>query len=333
MAEQKLAWEGGEPPEHWKDRVPIVLARVSTTRQRESLPEQVLQMKDDLKSMGFRQEPLVVSIRTSGKTADLQTLRDVKSVIEDAPRVQKNRGFVVFVRDTPRLARHTRQALKFVDDMAEKGVPIVPLDLNQTVGRVGTNSRTMFTVFAAIAEGGKASEYNARRDRQERRAEEGVVSGVPRDFYPEKMKGNRTVYDQVWSFREAVRQGNMSLKEMARAVDLYPQMATKILTELEELEEREPGKGDEYREVVRAIVRIEKQRGVGSRARKPARLRTRRAVALHRVSVGYLQSPFDFPRPDTVGNPDTARRDSRDKAKGTLQDAVDNPEWYIPDKR
>jgi len=320
---------GGEPPERWLGRRPIILARVSTSKQRESLPQQVKQMKEEIRRIGFRKEPVVISIQKSGKSEDLKSLRLVKQALDDAPKTE----FVVFIRDTPRLARDVLQALKFVEEMLKRDVPVIPLDLRQTVGPVGTVARMLFTIQAAVAEGGKATEVQARALRQVARAEEGVVSGVPRDFYPDLFKRGQTVYDQVWSFRDAIKAGAISQRDVARQVGLLPQKARKIREELESIEERGgPEKVKEYLDVVRAIVRIEKRRGIGSRARRPARERTRRARALHRVSVGYLQEPFRFPRPDTEGNPKTARPDKQDKALGTLEDAVENPGDYLPDK-
>jgi DNA invertase Pin-like site-specific DNA recombinase len=325
----KIDIVGGESPEHWVDRRPIILARVSTSKQRESLPQQVEQMKAELKALGYRKKPVVISIQKSGKAQDLKSLRLVKQALDDAP----NTKFVIFVRDTPRLARDLLQALKFLEEMLKRDVPVVPLDLRMTVGPVGTVARMLFSLNAAVAEGGKATEVSARQQRQQQRAEEGVPEGTPKDFYPQKMKKGMTVYDQVWSLKDAVLAGTMSKRAAAKAVDLLPQKSNQIREMLMEIEAQGgPEKVKEYLDVVRAIVRIEKRRGVGSRARKPARERTRRAKALHRVSVGYLQFPFTFPRPDTEGNPLTARPDKQDTAPGTLEDAVENPGDYLPDK-
>jgi len=320
---------GGENPEHWVGRRPIILARVSTSKQRESLPQQVKQMKEEIKRMGYRKEPVVISIQKSGKAQDLKSLRLVKQALDEAPKTQ----FVIFVRDTPRLARDVLQALKFVEEMLKRDVPVIPLDLRQTVGPVGTVARMLFTIQAAVAEGGKATENLARQARQQQRAEEGVPEGTPKDFYPQLFKRGQTVYDQVWSLKDAVLAGTVSKREAASRVGLLPQKSNQIRDMLLEIEARGGrNKVEEYLDVVRAIVLIEKRRGVGSRARRPARERTRRAKALHRVSVGYLQFPFDFPRPDTKGNPLTARPDKQDTAIGTLEDAFNNPGDYLPDK-
>ena len=103
-------------------------------------------------------------------------------------------------------------------------------------------------------------------------------------------------------------------------------------------------KVEEYLTAVKAIVELEKQRSVGSRARKPATSRTKRSLALHRVTNTYLSDPFFtlfagsdneqmIARPDTVGNPSMATQpDVTTKATGTIYDAVENFGWYMPKK-
>lgn len=316
-------------PEDFKDRYPILLARVSTSRQKDSLPRQVQDMKQAIYSFGYRKEPVIVQIQTSGKAADLETLRAVEEQIRKYPR----RQFALFVRDTPRFARHTKAALIAVDRFGALGVPVFPLDVGRSPGPTGTTSRMLFEITTAVATGGKAPETDAQQAGVDRRAKEGVVKGVPKDLYAEKMKKGKSLYRQVWSLAPAVEAGTLSQTNGAKSLGLYRQKFMDIIELLNELREKGgPEKVEEFLQVVDAINNAELRKGVGSRARMPASMRTERSRALHRVTVAYLQFPFDYPRPDTVGNPETAEPAFRDRALGTIEDAVANPGYYKPRK-
>jgi len=335
VAKKTFSFAGGEPPEAFLDRTPIILARASTAKQRESLAAQVEDMRARVRALRFRKQPIIIEEQTSGKKADLRTLRALKDIVTNPKRGQK---FVVFVRDTARFARSTRQATIAVDDVLLKNdVPLIPFDLNQAVGPEGTVSRMLFEINVAVSTGGKASEYTAKQQRQQQREEEGVPSGVPQDLYPQLFKNGMTVHRQVWSLRDAFRGGVVSRNGGAKSVGLLPQKFGQLIARMEEIEDMGgPEKVEEFLNVIDVIVDLERRgRGVAehNRARKPARSRTPRSVAMHRATVGYLQDPFRYPNPVNPGNVMVARPDSRDRALGTVMDAFDNPALYIPDKR
>ena len=312
-------------PKDYKDRTPILLARVSTTGQKEALPTQVKYLKKEAKALGFSKEPVVIAIQQSGKKADQKTLRQMKKIITENPR----KKFVVIVRDTPRFARDVNQAIDGLAFLTEQGIPLIPLDTRNPTFNQGSPTRKMvFTVLAAVAEGGKAPEQAALQTAVKERAEQGVPPSPPQDSYNEKTKGKPNIYRQINALRPAIAEGSISRNKAAAAVGLLPQQFRKMLKKLEFAEEiGGPEKVKEWLEVWDAIVAAERTRGIGKmKDYASVRSKTR---ALHRVVIGYLRFPDKFPRPDTVGNPMTATKRSPERT-GTIQDALENSEFYQP---
>ena len=106
-----------------------------------------------------------------------------------------------------------------------------------------------------------------------------------------------------------------------------PSQPKKLIKNLRELEEAGGKKKvKEYLEVIDAILAAEKKVG-----RRDSKKPNRKAKALHRVTVGYLQNPMIFPRPDTIGNPAIAEL-TGNVGDGTIADAIKNPTPYQPAK-
>ena len=311
-------------PADFTDRTPILLARVSTSGQREALPVQQKFLRETAKRMGFKKTPIEIVNQQSGAAADSKTLDEMEKVILANPR----KKFVVFVRDSPRFARNINQAVKALEFLTNRDIPLIPLDMGQPVFNEKAPLRKMqFSILSAVAEGAKAPESEARKEAEKAAAKRGLVSGVPQDSYEEKTKGKPQMRRLVNALRPAIASGAISQTKAAASVGLLRQKFMQIVKELNEREAA--GKLDEWLEVWDAIVEAERRRGVGSR--KKFNKSRSRVKAIHRVSVGYLQFPDDFNRPDTVGNPEVATfPPKKGEALGTIADALENPDYYQP---
>lgn len=312
-------------PADYGDRVPILLARVSTSGQREALPVQEQFLRDTAKRMGFNKKPIEIAVQQSGKKADLKTLRKLREVIAENPK----KKFVVIVRDVPRWARNINQSIAALEFLTGEDIPLIPLDMNVPVFNEGSPQRKMtFSILSAVAEGGKEPENVARKIAEDAAREKGLVSGVPQDSYEEKTRGKQQMRRLVNALRPALENKVMSQTAAAKSVGLLRQKFMQIVAELEAREEK--GKLEEWLEVWDAIVAAERQRGVGSR--KKFNKSRSRVKALHRTTVGYLQFPDDFARPDTKGNPEVATFPPKrgNPPTGTIADALANPDFYQP---
>lgn len=311
-------------PKDFTDRTPILLARVSTSGQREALPVQQAYLRDTAKAFGYKKTPIEIVNQQSGKAADLKTLKQLREVIEANPR----KKFVVFVRDTPRFARNINQAVAALEFLTDRDIPLIPLDMGQPVFNEKAPLRKMtFGILSNVAEGAKAPENEARKEAEKEAAKRGLVSGVPQDSYEEKTRGKPQMRRLVNALRPALAAGSISQTKAGQSVGLLRQKFMQIVGELEAREAA--GKLDEWLEVWDAIVDAERRPRIGSR--KKFNKKRSRVKALHRVTVGYLQFPDDFNRPDTVGNPEVATfPPKKGKALGTIQDALDNPDFYQP---
>ena len=129
------------------DRTPVLVARVSTSGQRESLPGQVKFLKERAKAFGFKKEPEVISIRQSGSAGDLKTLKALRKLVRENPR----KKFVVIVRDTPRFARNVNQAMSNLQFLTDKEIPLIPLDMGNPVFNENAPLRKMqFVILSYV---------------------------------------------------------------------------------------------------------------------------------------------------------------------------------------
>ena len=300
---------------------PIILNRVSSSKQRKGLKTQKAFMKKTVKALGFTKTPIEITEQQTGKAADLKTIMQLKQVI------QKGGPYAVFVRDVPRFGRSTRNNLQVIEDtLKPAGVPVIPLDMYQVVGANGTPENWMvFTFLSAVAESGKKSEERAREAGMEEAAERGLFEGVPKSLYPKLFKKGKSLQRRIWEAQPAIKNKTFTKTAHASREGIYYQNYDTILDRL--LHADSHGLVDDYLAVMDAIIMAEKTRGVGPRDRSPASKRTRKSIALHRVTVAYLLQPEKWPNPLTVGNPAAATFD-RDNATGTIQDALDNPHRY-----
>jgi len=183
----------------------------------------------------------------------------------------------------------------------------------------------VFTFLSAVAESGKASEERARDEGTEAAKKRGIFEGVPKSLYPEKFKKGKSLQRRIWEAQPAVNNGTISAQNVADRENIYAANYRTIRDRL--LHADSHGLVEDYLAVMDAIIMAEKQRGVGKRDRSPAAQRTRKAKALHRVTVAYLVEPENWPNPLTVGNPAAATFE-KDLATGTIADAIENPQRY-----
>jgi DNA invertase Pin-like site-specific DNA recombinase len=305
---------------------PIILNRVSSSSQRSGLPAQAEENKRTIKAIGFTKTPEEITIAQSGKAADLKTIKKLKAILKNNP----DKSYVVFVRDIARFGRSALNNLDVVTHTLEPArVPLVPLDMMQTVGANGTpESWMIFGILSAIAESAKAGEERARDVGQKQAAEKGLFEGVPQNLYPKLYKKGKSLQRRIWEAYPAMKNKTMTASHLWKKEGIYPQNGRTILNRLIHADSH--GKVEELLSVQDAIIVAEKSRNVGARNRKPYE-KTRRAKALHRVTVAYLREPEKWPNPLTVGNPQTATEE-HDLATGTIADALENPSRYQPPK-
>ena len=303
---------------------PIILNRVSTSQQRKGLPTQQAFMRKTVKPLGFTKKPVEITVAQTGKAADLKTIKQLKQIIDNGTG-----PYAVFIRDIPRFGRNTRNNLAVIEDVLKPaGVPVIPLDMYQVVGAHGSPENWLvFTFLSAVAESGKASEERSREEGQKEAGKRGLKQGAPKGLNPELFKRGKSLQRRIYEAMPAIANGNLSNKQLARDEGLYPRHIKENRLRLERAIDN--GIIDDYLAVIDAIVTAERTRGVGARDRSPAVTRTRKAKALHRVTVAYLAEPELWPNPLTEGNPQTATF-QKDLATGTIQDALDNPQRYQP---
>jgi hypothetical protein len=325
-----------------KDYIPILLGRVSSSGQRKGLPTQMKYIEDEIgKRFNFNKKPISVPIRQSGRDGELKTIQAVKDIV----KANKRKKYVAVFRDATRIARDTENALAIRRELSEIGVPIIALDIPELTGYKPLGDRHMdllYIIFSGIAETGKTTEQIAQQTGVTAASEIGLDFGVPQTMYLKKVKivngKPQSVHRRIYSAIPAIDSGAISIRGLSKELNFLskgektfgqvnPSQPKKILKIIRAiLEKGGKKKIEEYLEVIDAIHAAEKI--VGQRDSKKA---TRKQKALHRVTVGYLQDPHKWPRPDTIGNPMIAAF-TGNEGIGTIEDAIKNPTPYQPSK-
>ena len=320
----------------------IAIIRTSTTEQADNLEVQQEDVKKSMTRLGFG-KPLLIEVAnvTGAKEAREQiqnVMAKVKSIKEDKRKV------VVVARSVDRLSRDTEDALRIQRELSSLGAYLYIINNNLLLNGDGSeqgSNQLVFELLLAVAKNAKRSETQASRKGTKAAKTKGLFSGTPQDSYLSlvrtsgKQRG-KSVYRRIYESLGGLEAGTVTVKGLARdlsnrAQTMYPAKIRAIRDNLKDIEERGgPEKAQEYLEVWDAIIAEERKKGVGPRAGKGRMTDKQRAI--HRVTVAYLQDPFSWPRPDTVGNPDTATIPSPDRV-GTIADAKKNYLAYLPKAR
>ena len=307
-----------------EQRVPILVGRVSTSKQRKGLPDQMEFLRQRAKELGFKKKPVEFAIQQSGKSGELRSL----SLITDEVKANPKRKYVAIFRDSTRVARDTENALALVRQLTEIGVPLITGDISTLIGKKPMGDRgadLLFIVLSGIAQTGKEAEEAAREKGEAAAKERGLIEGVPRNLYLQQYRQRGiSIHRQIAEAQPMRDNKSISGKGLSTLLGISDAQRRKIEKELNAMSDKTRS---EYLDVVDAILGAEKI--VGRRDRTPASSRTRKQKALHRVTVGYLQFPDRFPRPDTEGNPAVAEA-SGQVGSGTINDAMANPTRYQP---
>ena len=303
--------------------IPIIFARVSTSKQRKGLPAQVESLKKFAKEIGLNKKPVVFSITQSGRAGELKSIKELVDLVSANP----NKTYVAVFRDVTRFARDTLTALKLVQEFSLLGVPILFRDgIPVLIGRKPMGNRSgdlLFAVLSIVAETGKQGEIDAREVGEAKAAEGGVVSGEPRDFFLKSYKKNGiSAHRVINDLMPDIIAKKMSKADAYREAGVTSSTGKKIFNELMLMSKT---KQKEFLEVIDAILEAEKK--IGKSRSVALNKRTRRTKALHRVTVAYLQNPDLYPRPDIEGNPNIAEL-TGEKGSGTIADAIANPSRY-----
>jgi len=314
--------------------IPLILNRVSTSTQLDALPVQSKENVKRVKDYGFNKKAVSIIQQESGKKQQRQSLDDAFAVVKNNPK----KKYTLFVRDISRLGRKVPVMRETIEAFNKLGVNVFIMDsnLHMTGDPNDYNDLMIFTILAAVAEGGKGGETAASKVATQAAREKGIFSGGIKEAYTLKVaktgkrKGKsifRLIYDDIPNFNNGT---GLSGREFSRQLNMSPSMVRVIRKQLIAIEERGgKAKLDEYLNFWDTLIAAEKRKGVGVRTRpKSQGGMTARANALHRVTVAYIQDPFGWPDPATVGNPDTALPTAPPEATGTIQDALDNYTWY-----
>lgn len=320
----------------------IGIIRTSTSEQKDNLVVQEADVEKSMSAKGFG-KPLSMEVaNVSGATA---ARKQIKAILEACAAIpEKKRKIVVVARSVDRLSRDTKDALIIQEKLAALGVYLFIIQNNMLLNGDGTeqgSNQLVFELLLAVAKSGKRSETQASKKGTKEAKTKGLFSGTAQDSYVALVrdKGSQrgvSVRRRIYASIAGLDAKTITVKGLARELSkpdrtMYPAKVRAIRDNLKDIEAKGgPEKVKEWLEVWDAIIKEEKKRGVGDRAAK-GRM-SDRARAIHRVSVAYLQDPFEWPRPDTVGNPDTATVPSSDR-NGTIEDASNNPDKYLPKAR
>jgi DNA invertase Pin-like site-specific DNA recombinase len=310
---------------------PVLYARVSDSTQADALPGQVVDLQSWASRGGFPRPAKTFSEVASGAKSDRKQFAALMKYLQARKDPSK---FIVLIRDPQRWARDTKTALIRIDELNAMGVNLLITDLNYLIGpdapdEEALTNRMVFTILAAVSEGGKASEYQARAKGVVRATARGVFEGKVKNLYP-AMK--RNPFQRVADALPALNSKSISQKGFNREIGFgentkWLRDQIKVMNQI--TEKGGPELLADWLEVISELRALEKKRGIGRRDAKASQ-KSRKAKALHRVTVAYLREPWNWPNPIREGNPAAASGDFI--GAGTISDAVENFQKYQPKK-
>lgn len=316
-------------------RTPILLVRVSTTKQSESLKQQEEYLVNKVREIGFKPAPEIVSKQESGQKEERATVNAVLQILIDNPR----KKFIVIVRDVPRFSRDSKNALIAIEDeLWTRDVPLYIADNGLLLVNASETSDQymVYQILLALASLGKRNETRASQQGQKKGRKKGVFSGSVKDLYSELYSPSKgTIHRRVYETIPAIANGTLSNGDLTKALGMGSRTTVRQMRTFLVDFEAQYGKVklNEYLDVIDAIVEAERRPRVGTRvSRRKPKPSTARANALHRVTVAYLREPMNWPRPDMEGNPLAAVTPSA-KRTGTIEDAIANFNDYLPKRR
>ena len=306
---------------------PIYYARVSTSEQKGSLPGQVLELERFGKAVGFPRAAKVFSEVASGAKADRKQFDNLMKFLKGVKNPEK---YIVVIRDQTRWARDTRTSLNRLHELNELGVNLLIEQSNTIIGPDSPEDdygEMVFEILSAVSTHAKKSEEFARAKGVTMAKERGVFEGAVKDVYPGIKRNpfqrvadalpalnskaiNQIQFNRDIGFGENTRWLRNQIKNMN---EIIQEGGTELLAD--------------WLEVVETLRGLEKKKGIGRRNAKASQ-KSRKAKALHRVTVAYLREPWNWPNPIREGNPDAASGEF--VGTGTIEDAIENFKKYQP---
>jgi DNA invertase Pin-like site-specific DNA recombinase len=272
------------PKEAIKGRQVYVYARVSTTKQRKTLPTQIKEVEQRLKSLGYKGEPKVYSEQKSGTTIErpalLKMIKDIKASKKDS---------IVVVRDIQRIARNTRLYGYLTYPWINEEIPILSLQesiITQTKKHPSPQGELLAGIF--ISAGGQEVDTRKKQTESGKVAarKEGIVPGMPMNLY------YKDALNPIRELVEGMRIG-INQSEMSRRVGRSKSWAKDTNNKIKLIQSKGGNKMvDEWLDVTDLIRIMEQQNGP-----RTGKKSSERMIAVGRKTSGYLKFPWEFPAP------------------------------------
>jgi DNA invertase Pin-like site-specific DNA recombinase len=308
---------------------PVYYARVSTSEQKGSLPGQVLDLERFGKAVGFPRAAKVFSEVASGAKSDRKQFAQLMKFLKSMKNPSR---YIVVIRDQTRWARNTRDSLNRLHELNELGVNLLIEQSNTIIGPDSPEDdfgEMVFEILSAVSAHGKKSEQFARAKGVQRAAVKGVFEGAVKDVYPGI---KRNPFQRVADALPALNSKAINQIQFNRDIGFGENtrwLRNQIKGMNEIVEKGGPELLADWLEVVENLRTLEKKKGIGRRNAKASQ-KSRKAKALHRVTVAYLREPWNWPNPIREGNSDAASGGF--VGLGTIDDAIENFQKYQPKK-
>lgn len=172
----------------------IGYARVSTIEQNEARQLEALQAAGCEK---------IYLDKCSGKNTNREQLKSMMTFARE--------GDIVITESISRIARNTRDLLRIIDDLTEKGISFI--SQKENIDTTTPQGRFVLTIFAALAE----LERESIRERQREGIEIAKREG--------KYRGRKPIQIDEKAFREICqewRSGRITARQAMRLLDLKP---------------------------------------------------------------------------------------------------------------
>jgi DNA invertase Pin-like site-specific DNA recombinase len=274
-----------------KGRIPVIYARVSTKKQKGTLPDQVNGIKNELIALGIKKEPVVFMEQVSGsKRADERPqLQAMLDYLEG-----KDGKAAIVVRDTQRISRNPWVAGAIYDPLRRKDIPLVSLEAGGKVASTDKTPQTEGDLIMPIltAIGGQElsirAEQTAKGEREAKEKGIAVKLGTPISLYADEALNP---WDEMFRYVPMMAQEEITRAEVSRRLGRSTGWVSKARKRIEQILSANPS-GKLLRQWLKGVDMVremEKKHGVrfGKNAKKPMK-------AVGRMTDGFILKPWDY---------------------------------------
>lgn len=278
------------PREALKGKKVYIYARVSGEKQEGTLPDQLATIKEGLKDLGYKGQPVVFSEQASGTKNPLEDAKNRPELLALLNEVDAlGKPAVIVVRDIQRFSRDPYDIGELYNPLRDAEIPVLSINEPLVLGtRKVPQPGSDLLAPILVAAGGQEVSTRLQQTLQgvEESRKKGIFSGTPLDLYPKDALEPR---GEMIRYLKAGVNPTQTSKRLGKSTSWVRKNKVTV-------EEILLAGGDKllasWLQAVNLVRNMEIEKGEGKGPKATVRMKT-----VRRMTSGYLATPKDFDAP------------------------------------